>query len=231
MDSKKLPPRLALIADMVPVDTKLVDVGTDHGLLPIWLLQEGRIVSAIASDIRPGPLSRARANASENGTENIRFVLCDGLDSISPQEADTIVIAGMGGETIASILSSAPWSLKKVLILQPMSRPEALRSFLCSSGLRICEDRLVQDNGKIYSVIKALKGEPLALSDAELCVGPFELISGQPLFQAHIGHWTSKVQNSLIGLSRASREVESTRIGHLKRVYSQLLEMTNTFTE
>ena len=231
MDLGQLPPRLAAIAELIPADTKLVDVGTDHGLLPIWLLQEGRIDSAIASDIRSGPLSRAKANASEKDTENIRFVLCDGLAGISPDEADTIVIAGMGGETIVSILSSAPWSLEKILILQPMSRPEALRGFLCSSGLRICEDRLVRDNGKIYSVIKAQKGEALALSDAELCVGPLELISCQPLFQAHLNQWMRKVQTALEGLCRARREVDSARIGLLGRVYNQLLEMSKTNIE
>ena len=222
MESVRLPPRLAAVAEMVPAGSKLIDVGTDHGLLPICLLQEGRIVSAVASDIRTGPLSRARANAARHHTENIRFVLCDGLSGISPEEADTIVIAGMGGETIASIISSAPWCREKILLLQPMSRPEVLRKFLCSSELRITEETLVKDGGRIYSVIKAEKGEPLALSEAELYVGPAGLISKQPLFTELTEQRMKKIRNALDGISRSGSADDEQRARHLINVYEQL---------
>ena len=113
MDQKKLTlqPRLQMLADLVPRGAVLADVGTDHGYLPVWLLQEGRIGRAIASDINERPLDHARQTAREYDCEDeIQFRLCGGLDGYVPGEADTIIIAGMGGDTIASILEAAPWT-------------------------------------------------------------------------------------------------------------------------
>ena len=106
----KLPPRLAAIAALVPDGARLADIGTDHALLPIRLLLDGKIQSAIAADIRPGPLSRAKENACAAMVTNLSCVLCDGLTGISPDSVDTVVIAGMGGENIAGILRAAPWA-------------------------------------------------------------------------------------------------------------------------
>ena len=110
MKQLELSPRLALIAGWVPPGAKLADVGTDHAYLPVWLTLHGRVVSAIASDLRKGPLERARATGRTYGAEGIDFRLGDGLAFIRPDEADTIVIAGMGGENIAQILAGAPWT-------------------------------------------------------------------------------------------------------------------------
>ena len=96
MDLKelRLQPRLAHIASLVPQDARLADVGTDHGYLPVYLLRRGAIKSAIASDLRSEPLAHAKRSAAEYGIEeNLDFRLCSGLDCISPDEADTIVIA------------------------------------------------------------------------------------------------------------------------------------------
>lgn len=131
----KLPPRLAAIAALVPDGARLADVGTDHALLPIRLLLDGKIQRAVATDIRPGPLSRARENAYAAGVQDLSCVLCDGLTGISPDSVDTVVIAGMGGENIAAILRAAPWACRNALcILQPMSRPEELRAVRRRSG-------------------------------------------------------------------------------------------------
>lgn len=89
---------------------RLADIGTDHGYLPVWLLQEGRIPSAIASDVGAEPLEHARRTAEEYETQGLDFRLCDGLSGIEPEETDTVVIAGMGGETIRDILRAAPWA-------------------------------------------------------------------------------------------------------------------------
>ena len=121
----QLQPRLQLLADLVPQDARFADIGTDHGYLPVWLLQQGRIVSAIAADIGEEPLQHARRTAEEYGIGKIEFRLCDGLKGIQPQEADTIVIAGMGGETMIHILSAAPWTKVPgavTLLLQPMTK-------------------------------------------------------------------------------------------------------------
>ena len=104
----QLQPRLQCIASLVQKGARLADVGTDHGYLPVYLLQEGTIERAIASDINALPLDHARATAEEYGvTEKIDFRLCPGLAFIRADECDTVAIAGMGGETILGILEAS----------------------------------------------------------------------------------------------------------------------------
>ena len=126
-----LQPRLRAIADLVPAGSRLADIGTDHGYIPIDLLLDGRISAAIATDIGALPLDHARRTARCCGlTEGIDFRLGDGLAPLAPGEADVIVIAGMGGDSVAAILSAAPWAREgPLLLLQPMSKAEVLRAF------------------------------------------------------------------------------------------------------
>ena len=106
----ELTPRLRTAADLVPAGARLADIGTDHAYLPAALLLEGKIPFAIAADLRHGPLLRAKETARQYGCqEKMAFRLCDGLRGIRPEETDAVVIAGMGGETIAQILQAAPW--------------------------------------------------------------------------------------------------------------------------
>ena len=157
----ELTPRLALLASWVPPGARLIDVGTDHGYLPAWLIQNGRIEEALASDLRPGPLSRAEDTARRCGVEGkMRLRLCPGLSAIRPEEGDTIAIAGMGGENIAMILSAAPWTAdgQHTLLLQPQSRSEVLRRFLQDRGYRILREQLVRDRGILYPVLEARGG-------------------------------------------------------------------------
>ena len=120
----ELTPRLRLLADWVPQDAKLADVGTDHAYLPVWLVLHGRVASAIASDLRKGPLERARETGRTYGAERIDFRLCNGLADIRPEEADAVAIAGMGGETIAEILAAAPWTRERDVFAPPaLSEP------------------------------------------------------------------------------------------------------------
>ena len=97
MRQLELSPRLQLLADWVSQGARLADVGTDHAYLPVWLTLHGRVTSAIASDLRKGPLERARETGRTYGAEGIDYRLGDGLAFIRPEEADTIAIAGMGG--------------------------------------------------------------------------------------------------------------------------------------
>ena len=125
----ELTPRLQLLADWVPQGAKLADVGTDHAFLPVWLRLHGRVVSAIASDLRKLPLERAKETGRTFGANGIEYRLCNGLADIRPDEVDTSAIAGMGGETIAAILDAAPWACdgSHMLLLQPMTHAEDLR--------------------------------------------------------------------------------------------------------
>ena len=150
----ELSPRLEMMASLVPSGARLADVGTDHAYLPAALLLEGRIPSAIASDLRRGPLERARETAAAfDLKEKISFRLCDGLSGVGPEEADAIVIAGMGGETIAAILAAAPWTRERAvsLILQPMSSMSDLRAWLGQNGYDILEERLAREGDSLYT--------------------------------------------------------------------------------
>ena len=107
----ELTPRLRQIAAWVRQGAHLADVGTDHAYLPVWLTLQGRVASAIASDLRRGPLDRAQETGRRYGVgDRITFRLGNGLAAVAPEECDTIVIAGMGGENIAQILAGAPWT-------------------------------------------------------------------------------------------------------------------------
>ncbi len=148
--------RLALCASFVREGTRLADIGTDHAYLPVYLALEGRIRSAVAGDIRTGPLENARSNILRYGAQNIvTTVLSDGLDNIDPDSAYDIVMAGMGGELIADIIKRTQWLYDKSrrLILQPMTRGGTLRLFLCSHGFNILEEKACVCGRKCYSVM------------------------------------------------------------------------------
>ena len=199
-----LQPRLQLLADMVPAGSRLADVGTDHGYLPVYLLQQGRISRAIASDIVDGPLQHARQTAAEYEVDGIDFRLCPGLDAIAPHEADTVVIAGMGGETIQAILSAAPWTAdgSHLLLLQPMTKVEYLRKWLVDNGYAFTEERLVWDKDHLYPVFAVRGGTQPPLTAAQQYGGV--LLDGDPLYGAYLDERIGKLQKAVEGLQKSS---------------------------
>lgn len=168
---KKLTARLQAVADLVRPDVRVADIGTDHALLPVWLLQQGRCPAAVASDIGEGPVMSARHTVGAAGlTEQIVVRQGDGLSSVAPDEVEDIVIAGMGGETIAAILDAAPWvqNPRYHLVLQPMSKPERLRRFLFQNGFFIYRETVVAEEERLYLVMSVAftgKTQSTALSD------------------------------------------------------------------
>lgn len=148
--------RLALCASFVRKGTRLADIGTDHAYLPVWLARNGLIRSAVAADVRIGPLENAKENIRRYNVEDIvTTVLSDGLDNIEPSQAQDIVIAGMGGELIAKIIDKPQWlcDSSRRLILQPMTRAESLRLFLCKNGFKTEQEKACVSGGKAYSVM------------------------------------------------------------------------------
>lgn len=221
----ELSPRLSMIAELVPDGAKLVDVGTDHAYLPSALILSGRISGAIAADLREGPLSRARKTAELYGlTERVQFRLCDGLQGISPEEINTAVIAGMGGETIASILAAAPWTLDQGtrLILQPMSSMNDLRRWLWEHGYKIVQEELAREGDTIYTGWLVQAGKMKELSQAELWAGRN---TPDPLRGPWLEYWISRTERALTGLSRSEQEQAVVRRNNLKEVLSGLVCM------
>jgi len=183
-----LSPRLQAIADLVPRNARLIDVGTDHGKLPVWLVQNDYISHAWASDIRPGPLASARRLVAETQCEDmIDLRLTDGLNGFGANDGNVITIAGMGGETILAILSAAVWTKNNtLLILEPQSKQALLRRWLLENGYNIRTESLVADAGRIYPILTVFGGRGEVHSDAELYTGRFDLISSDPLFPPYL---------------------------------------------
>lgn len=175
MKNIELTPRLKIIGDMVREGVRVADVGTDHAFLPLYLVKSGKVSSAIASDINIGPIANARNNIFEHQCQDyIKLVHCGGLDGVNSNEADDIIIAGMGGELISSIIENADWlkSPDKHLLLQPMSRANELRKYLCDNGFSIVEERVACEGRRLYAIISAYYcGQKVEYDDVFLYVG------------------------------------------------------------
>ena len=156
--------RLNRLAELVTEGSRLADVGTDHGYVPLCLCREKKIPSAIAMDINKGPLERA-----------IR--LSDGLHELKRGEADTVLIAGMGGALMVRILSEGTEALKEVreLVLQPQSEIGDVRRWLGSHGWHIIKEDILLDEGKYYPMFKAVPGEAEDYTEAEYRFGKLEM--------------------------------------------------------
>lgn len=143
--------RLKTVAELVRIDKRIADIGTDHALVPCWLYRQGA-KEIYASDIAEGPLSRAKATAEMYGITDIKTVLSDGLDNIPP--VDDVIIAGMGGEMIADIVSRCGFLNRDMhFILQPMTKDHVLRRELYGNGLEITEERTAVVSKKVYTVM------------------------------------------------------------------------------
>lgn len=218
-----LQPRLKRLAELVPEGAHLADIGTDHGYIPVYLLQTGRIASAIAADIGAEPLQHARRTAEEYDlTEHMDFRLCDGLSGIGAEEADCILVAGMGGETIVSILEGADWlqSGKHRLLLQPQSRQELLRTWLTEHGFRILREHLVLDKGTIYNILVVEAGSSDPLTEVER-VGGIGLMD-DPLYGDYLDWQMKKLQQTVNGLRRSKEASAPARADELEKLVEML---------
>ena len=233
MENKQLQlqPRLQLLADLVPQDTRLADIGTDHGYLPVHLIQQGRIPSAIAADVGYEPLQHAVRTAEEYGVGGIDFRLCDGLRGISADEVDTIVIAGMGGETIIHILSAAEWSRadgRYTLLLQPMTKAGVLRRWLTENGYRFVAERLVWDKDFLYPVMVLTGGEQPALSEMEEEYGVS--LHDDPLYGEYLDMQAARLRRTVENMRRSDSETAQREADRLEQRCCALRRMREEIT-
>lgn len=152
----KLSKRLALCASFVREGSRAADIGSDHALLPIYLVLSGKSVSAIASDINEGPIASAQRNIRAYGiSDKVETIIAPGLSKVAPESVDDIIIAGMGGELIADILAAAEWVKdgRYNLVLQPMTRAEKLRQWLFDNGFEILDEIAECEGRRVYTVI------------------------------------------------------------------------------
>ena len=155
-DTVKLPRRLMAAAELIGADAVVADIGTDHGLLPVYLALTGHVRQIFASDISDASLDAARRSAARyKVSDKITFINAPGLDGIAQSSADTIVIAGLGGETIVDILTKTPWQkpLNIKLILQPQSKLYILARFLYNNEYTILQTKTVIDKRRQYTIL------------------------------------------------------------------------------
>lgn len=221
-----LTPRLRTLAQLVPRGARLADVGTDHAYLPAWLLERGTIPFAVGTDLRRGPLARAKETVEHWGVaDRVSLRLCDGLRGVEPDEVDCVVIAGMGGETILGILSASPWAAEKTLLVQPMSSLPDLRGGLAPLGLHIDRETLVLEGETLYAIMALSAGAEGALTAAQRQVGRAENHTGDPLWPRYLRQEAARVRRALDGLERSRRPEDGRRRQELAAALSGMETM------
>lgn len=206
--------RLEKILSLVEDGEGLIDVGTDHGYIPIALAQGGYSGNLFASDINKEPLQTAINNAKEAGCdERISFLLCDGLALCPAEKVDTIVIAGMGGDLICRILDYAEWTMdrKYRLILQPMTKQEVLRYWLSNNGFETEREELAVEGDVIYQILSVRFGGETRYSDAELYIGKKELNEDKETYVHLAEKAARRFENNIKSMKASERTITSQR--------------------
>ena len=214
----QLSKRLQAVANLVTPGKRLADIGTDHGYVPIWLYEQGRIPSALAMDLREGPLQRAKEHIRMHGLdEKIKTRLSDGLEKLLPGEADSIVIAGMGGMLVVKILTQGQAVLDSVqeLILQPQSDLDAVREYLHRTGFVIVQEEMVFEEGKYYPMMKAVHGENTDDRKIWFLYGRLLLENRHPVLKSYLQKEYDSCCKLLEKLSKTATEVASRRCEEL----------------
>lgn len=205
----KLDLRLAAAAEFVKEGTIAADVGTDHGYLICYLVSEGICKRGFATDINIKPLESAKSLIKEMELEDeIETVLTDGLEGLPEDEIDEVLICGMGGETICGILEKAKWvkSEKVHLILQPMSRADVLRRWLCENGWNIDEEKAVEVEKHIYTVMSANYIGGSEIPDDFYCLTG-KLAESSDEYAVKYLRWQANIQRGIAsGLLRSEKE-------------------------
>ncbi|MTI81444.1 MAG: SAM-dependent methyltransferase [Firmicutes bacterium] len=211
--------RLLALASYVPRGKIIADIGTDHAYLPIYLVSTGIAPSAIAADVNEKPLGKARDNVSSNAlTNRIDLRLGDGLQVISPGEAQVLLIAGMGGGTIKRILQQSPQVLTDIerIIMQPMGDEHYLRTWLINNGWKLVEETLVEEDERIYTVIVSEKGIEQLDDEIILEVGPRLVEKNHPLLPKLLKKLIGKYHRIVHGLEKSSRPEAKARLKQVK---------------
>ena len=225
--------RLLCCASMVQPGSRVADIGTDHGYLGIYLQQSGAARHVIACDLRKDPLENARRNAKLFGVDGeMELRLSDGLEKILPDEVDTVVMAGMGGDLIQKILSQCPWRKREGLqfILQPQSAGNVLRRWLCEDGFEIRREEPVQDGHFLYTVMDIRQGEPAPLTPGTEYASPALLASGSPLVGNYLARVENALQETVRGLTNAEKQ-RPERLAYFGQALLEIQEMRKNYAD
>ncbi len=226
MSDNSIPTRLLWFAERVRCGVCFADIGTDHAKLPVFLLKNGKISSAIASDIGEGPIAHARTYIGLNGlSEQISTHVGDGiahLDIISPAD---IAICGMGGETIINIINGA--SVVKSdgirLLLQPMTDFAMLRNYLAENGFSFIDEDIVLSDSRMYQcIIVEYSGKNTILSNIEADLGPISIKKRSETFLKYVERRYNIIKARYDGKKLANADTAEEE--HLLSEYNKILK-------
>lgn len=222
----KLSPRLGRCAELVSHGGIALDIGTDHAYLACFLVESGASLHVYASDIADGPLAKARQTVTAHGlNDKVTVVKSDGLKNLPENAlsaATDVIIAGMGGELIAEMLSCGKGLPRGVnLVLQPNTRAQVLRSFLYSSGYEILSESAVRDGRFIYTVINArFCGEKRELTECESAVGKLDPRDGGS--RGYLENEISRLRAAADGMAASVHEEQQREAEVLRALASEI---------
>ncbi|MBQ9766331.1 MAG: SAM-dependent methyltransferase [Lachnospiraceae bacterium] len=215
----QLSKRLKTVASFVTVGKCVADIGTDHGYVPIYLVQNGIAPRVLAMDVNKGPILHANDNIEKYGLSNVITTrLSNGLREYNIGEAEAIVIAGMGGGLIVDILTESieKWQNKAELILSPHSDTELVRRFLCDNHMTIVKETMLIDEGKYYTVMKAVYGESCYDTVEEYRYGKLLLEEKNPVLYDFLKKELSKKENIASLVKDANNEAAFRRVKEIE---------------
>lgn len=228
----RLSKRLETVASFVLPGSRVADIGTDHGYVPIWLIERGIAGHVIAMDVRKGPLLRAQEHIAQHKLEeSIETRLSDGLAQLRGGEADTVVIAGMGGELMLKILKDGAhvWDSVSRFVLSPQSELETFRRGLEAMGFAIEEETMLEEDGKYYTVMAAGRGTMHYGEDFRYRYGDCLIRQKSPVLKAYLQREEEKLSQikrqlearDTQGAGRRRREVEE-ELRQVKEAYDAM---------
>lgn len=224
----KLTPRLQAIAEKVNIGSTIADIGTDHGYIPVFLIEHNIAKRVIAGDINRGPLESADRTIKHHGfTNEIETRLGSGLEVLSPGEVDTVIIAGMGGILIRDILLNSPGVTKSIdrFILQPMTAQDEIRRWLIDNGFAITDEVLAVEDHRIYEIIVVEKGKQVIEDDIYYEIGPKLVENQDPLLEVLIHKHIKKYKDIIQNLTVHGSEMTKIKLAHCQKKVEKLEEV------
>ncbi|CAI2679240.1 tRNA (adenine(22)-N(1))-methyltransferase [Apilactobacillus kunkeei] len=230
MDANKLSQRLKVVADFVPQNSRVADIGSDHAYLPVYLMKQKQIEFGIASEVAKGPLDNAIQEIKAEGlSDRIDTRLADGLLSVQPEDKiDCFTIAGMGGTLIKNILENGKSHLSgdELLILQPNVGEDRLRTWLMNNQYEISDETILREDGHTYEIIVAKKTDkPVKYTEQEIKFGPFLLKQHSDVFVEKWENEIERIEMVIDQMSLAKHDKPVDKINSMKKEIEEIKEV------
>ena len=225
--------RIETILSLMPACRTAADIGTDHGITAIGMLARGKARRVIATDISPASLSKAQAYAAAHRVSDLETRLGDGLEPLTPGEADAAVLAGMGGRLIARILGANPEIARSIpiFILQPMHSIRDLRRWLYENQYAVTAEWLAREADRFYHVMRATHGQDELILPLHMEIGRKLIEDRDPLLPDYIAHLSKKIRRRMREI--AAHDTPRSRAAllqcqALERMYREALDETDS---